>query len=1385
MQPNKELGKPTCDCDGVPIDSENDSIDSAGDPIRIANGNLFEEVTDYQTTGVNPLGFTRYYNSQVDASSSAVALGNNWRSTYDRYLRLTLPGSPETAIIAEREDGQELSFNSSDGTNWTSDADVDISITQTASGWVLTNLDDTIETYNSGSSGTALLTSIEARDGYTQTMQYDASNRLASVTDSFGRALQFSYQGNLIHTVTTPSGLVLTYGYSVNLNLTSVISSAPYFSTTNSYLYENSSYPSALTGMIDEDGNRFATWTYDSSGRANSSQHANGAGLTQITYNGDGTATVSNALGQTMIYRFTLVLGVSKVAEIDRLASATVPAASMTYNYDSNGYIASETDWKTNETSLVNDVHGQPLIVSEAVGTPQTRSTTNTYLTNFHLPAQIVAPRKTTTFNYDGFGNPLTLTEADTSTNTVPYSTSGQTRTWTSAFDSLGHVLTATGPRTDVTATTTYTYDASNNLNTITDPLGHVTHITSYSGSGLPLTTIDPNGVVTALTYDARDRLLTRTVQAASGNAVSTFGYDAAGQLTSITLPDGSQLNYQYDAAHRLQSVNNLLGESITYMLDAEGDITNQTIKNASAAIVKTQNAVFDQLGRMLQQIGASLQTTTYGYDSDGNKVSIKDGLNNSTVQAFDALNRLVSVIDPLNNSTAYGYDAQDNLVSLTDPRSLVTSYVYDGFGRVIQESSPDKGTTVYVLDNAGNPDSETDARGIVTLRTFDKLNRVTTETFPASPGENISYSYDATNGGDFGIGHLTGYTDESGSTTLAYNERGDVTSITRTIGGQAYTNSYSYDLADHVTNITYPSGDVVNYTRDSQGRISSVAYQPFISGTPRMLATNVTYLPFGPIAGLLYGNGLTRTQSYNLDYRLTGIATLSTNASVQNLALSYDAVNDIASIADNLASGNNQVFGYDKDYRLTQGAGFYGTDKYSYDADGNRLTRTAGSVTETYTYSPTANILQSVMEPGVTRNFAYTQNGNLASDNRGMAANLVFSYGNRNRYSTLTNGTATASYKYNALGERLVKTVGGMTTHYHYDLSGHLIAESQSNGAVIREYVWLDDMPLAQIESSGAIYFIHPDQLNTPQKMTDATKAVVWDREPQPFGEDANAFAVTPLGYNHNNQFQMSVGGSAAYSYVVQASTSLNSPNWVPLATNTGPFTFTDTTASNYPTRFYRELFTSSFSDFSSVGNLTANLRFPGQYFDAESGLNYNMMRDYDPTTGRYIENDPVGLRGGISLYGYTGQNPTRNTDQTGLYFQVYAIPGHVYVKFDTKSYGTVAFGFAPAPGLYEAGVVGTLGFLAVPGHIRAEGTDYPLESSIPFTGVNLDPEGGDRLAEQLRGLENDFYLYQFEGFGGDNCISVALAIRRLALQLSEQEQRQQQNLSHQCISK
>ena len=1217
---------------------------AVGEPITVATGNVFDAIRDYTTVGINPLSFTRYYNSMADTNTTAVSFGQNWRSTFDRYLRFTTANSA-ASIVAERADGQELIYSNT-YTGWVSDSDVDVQLVQSGSFWILTDSDDTVETYNA----VGQLLSIQARDGYTQMLSYNGNNQLATVSDSFNRQLQFTYQSNLLNTVTAPNGLVLTYGYGSSglrpgvldrLTLVGYSTSPP---TRQTYLYENASLPFALTGVIDENTNRINTWAYNAAGEATMSEMGDDANLTHIGYNADGSRDVTNALGLVTVYKFTTLQGVPKVTEIDRLASATTPAATMYQTYDTNGYINNISDWNANLTTMVNDIHDQPLTLNEAVGSPVARTTTATYLTSFHLPLQIVVPNKTTTFVYDPNGNMLSRTETDTRTATVPYSTQGNTRTWTNTFDNFGHLLTATGPRTDVIATCTNKYDTSNNLVAVFDPLGHLTRYTNYNGSGLPLMKIDPNGVTNVFAYDVRDRLLMQATLGHSGNATNLFGYDNAGQLISVTRPDGTALFYQYDAAHRLFSTTNLLGESITYLRDPAGNITNQTVRNASGVITKTENATFDGLSRMLTHVGGEGQLTSFAYDGNGNRTVGTDGLTNSTRMLFDALNRDMFSTDPLTNLTTFGFDAQDNLTNVVDPRTLSTTYIYDGFAREIEESSPDKGVTEFGLDLADNRTVEYDARDYYTYRTFDKLNRRVAEYFTQSTGENSTNVYDATNNGNFGVGRLTSYTDESGSTTLTYNERGDVIVNSMVISGQPYTINYGYDLADSLTNIVYPSGHIFSYARDSQGRIRSIAYRPSTGGTLTMLVSGVVYAPFGPMLSLMYGNSLLRTNSYDSDYRLTGITTSSGNTSIQNLGLFYDNANNIRVISDNLDATRSQAFSYDADYRLKQASGVYGTDSYTYDADGNRMTGTEVAKTQ-YTYSSTANWLFTTTTAGIARNLFYYNNGNLAQVTQAGMPTNSFLYYARNRYNYYAvGGTNIAFYSYNTLGERALKTVLSGTYHYQYDEKGHLIAESQGNGALIHEYIWLDDMPIAQIEGSGAIYYIHPDHLNRPQKITDGNRNIVWDNEQQPFGNPVPQRLAASLG--SGKQLRLTMNGAPNSYFIVQSATNLNQKVWASVASNSIPFSFMQPVASTNRMQFYRGLLASS----TATVTLTNNLRFPGQYFDAESGLNYNMMRDYDPTLGRYIQNDPIGLNGGINYYLYSFANPVAIFDAAGL---------------------------------------------------------------------------------------------------------------------------------------
>ena len=126
----------------------------------------------------------------------------------------------------------------------------------------------------------------------------------------------------------------------------------------------------------------------------------------------------------------------------------------------------------------------------------------------------------------------------------------------------LGRVESATDPGGNVTRYTYYPdsdpdFGKRGNVHRMTNPAGHVTQFTAYDAHGRPLSITDPNGLVTTLAYDLRGRLESRQV----GVEIAAFHYDGVGQLTLLTLPDGSSLRYTYDAAHRLTQMNNGFGQ--------------------------------------------------------------------------------------------------------------------------------------------------------------------------------------------------------------------------------------------------------------------------------------------------------------------------------------------------------------------------------------------------------------------------------------------------------------------------------------------------------------------------------------------------------------------------------------------------------------------------------------------------------------------------------------------------------------------------------------------------------------------------------------------------------------------------------------------------------
>ncbi|MDD5113962.1 MAG: DUF6531 domain-containing protein, partial [Methylobacter sp.] len=873
-----------------------------GNPINAATGNKFQVETDFVGAPHTGLEIRRFYNSQ---NSAETTLGTGWRSTWQQSITTT----PEQNVVqVTRDDGRVERFTKNAAGAWQADPDVTnqlsvlVDANNQQTGWQLLTSDDTKEVFSLD----GRLTSVTNRAGLTTSLSYDSKNRLNTVTGYFGHSLKYVYgANNRISTITTPDGGVYSYSYDAKNNLTSVTYPDK---TVRQYLYENTTFIHALTGIIDENGKRFATWTYDALGRATSSQHAGGAELTKVAYNPDGTATVTDALGNQHSYNFTTQFDVVKPTDVTGAAFKNLGAKAFTY--DANGFVASQTDFNGNVTTFVRDARGLEISRTEAAGTALARTISTSWHSNFRLPTQIIEPNRVTTLSYDNNGN---LTERTVTSGT-------DSRTWAYIYNSAGQVLSVDGPRTDVNDITHYAYDAKGGLQSITDALGHVTQITAYDANGLPLSVKDANGLVSKLAYDARGRVLSKQV----GNEVTQYTYDAVGQVTKTIAPDGSVIAFSYDAAHRLLKITDQSGNHIDYTLDANGNRLKQSVYDPKAKLTQTLSNTFDNLNRLATMVGAEGQTAAYFYDDNDNPVALTDPLNNKTAWSYDALNRLASSIDAAGKSTQTTYDANDNLLAVTDPLTHKTQYSYDGLGNQLTITSPDTGTSQSSFDSAGNKISSIDARGKQGDFNYDALNRAKTLHYG---DQSISFFYDQ---GANGIGHLTQMGDNSGGTRWTYDSHGRITSKTFSAGPLSLITRYAYDGSGRLSAMTYPSGKVVQLTH-TNGLVTA------LDANGKTLVSDIHYQPFGLPADWLFGNGVKTMREFNLDGRM-----IAYDLGDRSRQLTIDAAGQITGYQDT-DMNHDQNFTYDALSRLIGFSTPSTQIDYSYDANGNRTNKTAG----------------------------------------------------------------------------------------------------------------------------------------------------------------------------------------------------------------------------------------------------------------------------------------------------------------------------------------------------------------------------------------------------------------------------------------------------------
>lgn len=781
-------------------------------------------------------------------------------------------------------------------------------------------------------------------------------------------------------------------------------------------------------------------------------------------------------------------------------------------------------------------------------------------------------------------------------------------------------------------------YDLEKRLTRVKDELGH-TRIHAWNEQFLIESYIDEAGNEWHYRWDDNGQLQeSRDPQGQRWQ----YRYDAAGNLIEeedplgrviltrwlperdlpacVTYPDGSQHHWHYNIYHALEAETDALGQRQSYTRDHFGQVIEYTDAKGG-----TSQFSYNPQGQLVKSVDCSGQPTNYRYDERHFLIEVTDALDESLQYEYDNAGRPIEVAAAEGWKTRLKWDEQGRLIGHQAADGKRSSYTWDSAGRLLTSIDPRGGEVVRHYDSRsrlvalrnengesyrfvwGNNDRLLEEHGLdgsITRYQYDLCDRPVSRTFAADTPQAMEHRvmFDA-------AGQMVGKETPDGTTTYRYNAVGLLTSAILTPGNGDAPQSVSFELD--------PLGRLLAETTGN-GRVS-YDYDELGNRTALMLPDGRT------LKTLYYGSGhalhitldeMTVTE-FTRDrlHRETGRTLGALSAQLQYDRLGRLSKRSVFKTPYPARPEHEQNWHYDLRHNLTreqQAIAPYSWRQYDYD-DADRLqSRESNTFSpEVWHYDPAANLLDA-QSPGHWRN------------------NQIKSYQG-------------LSYQYDAYGRTVEKQRNGERWHYDYDAEHRLIKVTH-HPARQREavhHIHFSYDPLGRRLSKRSYYSAplnYPANEVTVPTTTSETR-FIWeglrllaeerDGEPMLYVyEDQGSYA--PLARIDGRE------EPRIYYYHCQ-------PNGLP-----------EVMSDAQGNEFWRGVFNSWGKTNLETGdaryhNQHQNLRLQGQYLDRETGLHYNLFRYYDPDIGRFTQQDPIGLAGGINLYSY-GPNPLGWIDPWGL---------------------------------------------------------------------------------------------------------------------------------------